>query len=77
MAAVKASFSGERVSGDESHMTPRRAERNTFKRATLWAFEKIDSFRKRLVQRAGRLTRPQGVLTLTCAANRQRTDSIA
>ncbi len=44
-------------------------ERNTAKRACLWIFEKIGTFRKRLIQRAGRLTRPAGVLTLTMSAN--------
>ena len=41
----------------------------TPKRAALWVFEKIDTFRKTLIQRAGRLTRPQGKLTLTISAN--------
>ncbi len=44
--------------------------KSSLKRATLWTFEKIDSFRKRVVQRAGRLTRPKGVLTLTMSANK-------
>lgn len=39
------------------------------KRTTLWTFEKVDTLRKTLIQRAGRLTRPQGVLTLTVSAN--------
>ena len=47
---------------------PRRT-RNTAKRACLWAFEKIGTFRHRLIQRAGRLTRPAGVLTLHLAAS--------
>jgi Transposase DDE domain group 1 len=41
----------------------------TPKRATLWVFEKLTTFRQRLIQRAGRLTRPQGALTLTVSAN--------
>lgn len=41
----------------------------TAKRATLWAFEQLATVRQRLVQRAGRLTRPHGVLTLTVSAN--------
>lgn len=45
-------------------------ERNTsIQRTTLWAFEKIDTLRNTLLHRAGRLTRPQGVLTLTLNAN--------
>ncbi|NJN70531.1 MAG: IS1380 family transposase [Nitrospira sp.] len=39
--------------------------RTTEKRAPLWSFERLATLRRRLVQRAGRLTWPQGVLTLT------------
>ena len=38
-------------------------------RACLWVFERVDTVRKTLLQRAGRLTRPQGRLTLTISAN--------
>jgi len=48
--------------------TPDRV--TTIKRACLWVFETAGTFRKRLLQRAGRLTRPQGVLALTMAGNR-------
>jgi hypothetical protein len=41
----------------------------TANRATLWAFEKLDTLRTTLLCRAGRFTRPQGILTLTCNAN--------
>jgi hypothetical protein len=41
----------------------------TANRAALWTFEKLDTLRTTLINRAGRLTRPQGVLTLTCNAN--------
>lgn len=41
------------------------ARRTTANRATLWIFETVDTFRKSVLQRAGRLTRPGGVLTLT------------
>lgn len=37
----------------------------TDNRATLWVFEQVDTVRKTLLQRAGRLTRPGGTLTLT------------
>lgn len=40
------------------------------KRASLWVFEKVDTIRKTLIQRAGRLTRPQNTLTLTISANK-------
>lgn len=41
----------------------------TANRAALWAFEKLDTIRFTLLHRAGRFTRPQGVLTLTLNAN--------
>ena len=37
----------------------------TDNRAALWVFERVDTVRKTLLQRAGRLTRPAGTLTLT------------
>jgi len=40
------------------------------KRPAAWAFEKLDTLRHRIIQRAGRFTRPQGELTLTMSANR-------
>ena len=45
------------------------SRRTTAKRACLWVFERVDTVRKTLLQRAGRLTRPQGRLTLTISAN--------
>ena len=41
----------------------------TAKRASLWIFERVDNLRKTLIHRAGRLTRPQGTLTLSISAN--------
>lgn len=41
----------------------------TEKRTPLWAFERLDTFRKGILQRAGRLTRPHGKLTLIISAN--------
>jgi hypothetical protein len=46
----------------------------TRQRATLWVFEKLDTFRKTMIQRAGRLTRPQGTLTLTVSASHRMRD---
>jgi hypothetical protein len=37
----------------------------TRQRATLWIFEKLETLRRTVIQRAGRLTRPRGNLTLT------------
>ncbi|MCJ7542256.1 MAG: IS1380 family transposase [Desulfobacterales bacterium] len=45
------------------------ASRALPKRPAAWAFEKLDTLRHRIIQRAGRFTRPQGELTLTMSAN--------
>jgi len=39
------------------------------KRPTAWKFQTLDTLRHRFIQRAGRLTRPQGNLTLIMSAN--------
>jgi hypothetical protein len=39
------------------------------KRPAAWTFERLDTIRHRIIQRAGRLTRPRGELTLTMSAN--------
>jgi hypothetical protein len=39
------------------------------KRPAAWKFEKLDTLRHRIIQRAGRFTKPQGELTLTMSAN--------
>ncbi|MCJ7615138.1 MAG: IS1380 family transposase, partial [Desulfobacterales bacterium] len=39
------------------------------KRPSNWSFERLDTLRHRIIQRAGRITRPGGVLTLTMSAN--------
>lgn len=46
---------------------PPRTMKNTATRACLWAVERIDSIRKRLIQRAARITHPNGRLVLTFA----------
>lgn len=54
----------------ELQMITRQPDRNTTAhRTALWAFEKLDTLRTTLLHRAGRFTRPQGLLTLTCNAN--------
>jgi hypothetical protein len=56
--------------GREMQMCSRPPERrNTPTRACLWVLEKLDTIRKGVIQRAGRLTRPGGKLTLTMAKN--------
>jgi hypothetical protein len=46
---------------------PQRTTQNTATRACLWAVERIDTLRKRLIHRAARITRPHGRLVLTFA----------
>lgn len=46
-----------------------RARHTTEKRAPLWGFEQLATVRRKLIQRAGRLTRPHGTLTLSMSAN--------
>lgn len=41
----------------------------TTKRPSLWKFTQIGTLRRNIIQRAGRLIRPDGVLTLSMAAN--------
>jgi len=45
------------------------AHRALPKRPAAWAFEKLDTLFGRIIQRAGRFTRPQGELTLTMSSN--------
>lgn len=54
----------------ELQMTVQTTDRTTTPtRAPLWRFTQLETFRRTLLQRAGRLTRPQGALTLTISAN--------
>jgi hypothetical protein len=56
--------------GRELQMTAKPRSRTTSpSRAALWDFENLGTLRHRLLQRAGRLTTPKGVLTLTLNAN--------
>ncbi len=47
---------------------PKR-KRSLPKRPSAWTFQALDTLRHRILQRAGRLNRPQGELTLTMSAN--------
>lgn len=51
----------------QMHAAPPRTLKNTATRACLWTVERIDTIRKRLIQRAARITRPHGRLVLTFA----------
>ncbi len=48
-----------------------RQKVTTPKRAALWVFNSLDTIRNTLLHRAGRVTRPQGKLTLTLNANKK------
>jgi hypothetical protein len=49
----------------------------TGNRAALWVFEKVDTLRKTVLQRAGSLSRPGGILTLTIAGGRSLRERIS
>lgn len=50
----------------ELQMKTKPPERNTTRqRSTFWIFEQVDTLRKTILQRAGRISRPAGTLTLT------------
>ena len=54
----------------EMQMVANHRQRGTTeKRAPLWKFTQLGTLRRKLIQRAGRLTRPQRNLTLTMSAN--------
>jgi hypothetical protein len=56
--------------GRELQMATRPPERATTPtRMALWSFRELQTLRRTLFMRAGRLTRPQGELTLTLSAN--------
>ena len=46
-----------------------RDRQTTVKRPALWEFNRIGTLRKQFIQRAGRLIRPQGILTLSMPNN--------
>ncbi len=54
----------------EMQMVANKRQRGTTeKRAPLWKFTQLGTLRRKLIQRAGRLTRPQRKLTLTMSEN--------
>jgi hypothetical protein len=61
----------------ELQMQCRKPQRcTTEKRSPLWRFDRLDTLRRRCIQRAGRITRPQGSLTLTLSANQATREEI-
>ena len=58
--------------GRELQMSTSKRERRAHpKRRAAWRFETLNTLRGRLIQRAGRLIRPQGELTLSMSTNRK------
>ena len=56
--------------GRELQMDATEPQRNTTqKRSPLWVFEGLELVRRKFIQRAGRLTRTNGRVTLTMSAN--------
>ena len=56
--------------GKELQMDATEPQRGTTeRRQPLWIFEGLEIMRRKFIQRAGRLTRPNGVVTLTMSAN--------
>jgi hypothetical protein len=53
-----------------------QARGTTIQRSPLWRFEQLETLRRKLLQRAGRLSHPQGRLTLTMSANRAVRDEL-
>lgn len=53
-----------------------RTRRDTIKRAARWTFQKLSTLRQRIFQRAGRLSRPEGKLTLALSGNDRVRDEL-
>lgn len=64
-----ASLVAHNVTRELQMRTQPRARKTNPKRAALWVFEKLETLRNRMIRRAGRLNRPDGVLTLTLSRN--------
>ncbi len=55
----------------ELQMVVNSPQRKTVaKRTSLWPFERLNNFRQRIIQRAGRLIRPNGKIILSMNANK-------
>ncbi len=54
-----------------------RSRKSSPQRAAEWIFEGLGTIRRKIIQRAGRLTRPRGRLTLTLGDNQAVEEEIA
>jgi hypothetical protein len=66
---MQASILAHNLTRELQMQTQPRSYRNAPKRPALWAFEKLETVRNRLIRRAGRLHSPDGKLMLTMSAN--------
>ena len=66
---VLAAMLAHNLNREMQMITTMQARQTTERRAPLWQFTRLGTLRRKLIQRAGRLTRPQGKLTLTMNAN--------
>jgi len=67
---VLAAMLAHNLNREMQMMAGARQRNTTERRAPLWQFTQLGTLRRRLIQRAGRLTRPQGTLTLTMSVNK-------
>ena len=65
-----ASMMAHNLSREMQMLAHPAATRAKPKRPTAWTFKKLSTIRHQIIQRAGRLTRPQGKLLLTMSKNR-------
>lgn len=63
------SMMAHNLSRELQMLSSRPVFRSQPKRPAAWTFERLDTLRHRIIQRAGRLTNPQGELTLTMSGN--------
>jgi hypothetical protein len=63
------SLMAHNLSREIQMLTAKPPHRAQPKRPAAWRFQRLDTIRHRIIQRAGRLTRPSGELTLTMSAN--------
>jgi hypothetical protein len=66
---MQASILAHNLTRELQMQTQPRSYRNASKRPALWAFEKLETLRNRMIRRAGRLHSPDGKLMLTMSAN--------
>jgi hypothetical protein len=66
---MPSAFLAHNLNRDFQMVSQRRHRGTTEGRAPLWAFEELETPRRNIIQRAGRLTDAQRRLTLTMSAN--------